>query len=398
SQWVCTVLSSLRRHGITAFTIAGGPHPTFFPEFIQTEGLDAINIGEGEGALVELADCVEHGREVTNIQNLNVKHNGTVHKNPLRPLVDINTLPPPDRTIYLKYEKFRRQRFYNFLVSRGCHFSCSYCFVHKWRDIYQDDQYHRQARLRDIDLIIKEIKQVATLVDIKQIDFSDSTFNLDKKWTIQFLKSYTEHIQLPFMISIRPNLLTEEVVKAIANTQYCAAVRIGVEVGNEKNRSQVLKKNITNAQIYRATDLLKRYKVKVFCYTMYGIPGETFDEASETITMMQKIDPDYVGAHIFKPYPGMEITKKAMADGYVTAQNVSLLGKEEQYQYFHSVLQQPELLQTINLMKVSYVAIHFPRLWPLLKRVARIPVAWPFTIIYSLSNLILLIRYIKISR
>ena len=37
------------------FSAFGGPHPTFFPEMIEEEGIDGICIGEGEEAIVNLA-------------------------------------------------------------------------------------------------------------------------------------------------------------------------------------------------------------------------------------------------------------------------------------------------------------------------------------------------------
>ena len=36
------------------FTIMGGPHPTFYPDMIHQTTLDAICIGEGEEAFLEL--------------------------------------------------------------------------------------------------------------------------------------------------------------------------------------------------------------------------------------------------------------------------------------------------------------------------------------------------------
>ena len=41
------------------FSIFGGPHPTFFPELIEEEGIDGICIGEGEYAMLELVNNLE---------------------------------------------------------------------------------------------------------------------------------------------------------------------------------------------------------------------------------------------------------------------------------------------------------------------------------------------------
>ena len=41
------------------FSIFGGPHPTFFPEMIEAEGVDALCIGEGEQATVDLLNALQ---------------------------------------------------------------------------------------------------------------------------------------------------------------------------------------------------------------------------------------------------------------------------------------------------------------------------------------------------
>ncbi len=66
--------------------IVGGPHPTYSTEMIDRPGIDIICRGEGEHAMLELADALERGQDVTKIRNLYIKtRNGTVHKNPMRP-------------------------------------------------------------------------------------------------------------------------------------------------------------------------------------------------------------------------------------------------------------------------------------------------------------------------
>ncbi len=81
--------------------IVGGPHPTYSPDMIDTPGVDIICRGEGELAMLELADTMERGGDVTSIRNLHVKtRNGTIHRNDLRPPVPLDELPMPDRELY----------------------------------------------------------------------------------------------------------------------------------------------------------------------------------------------------------------------------------------------------------------------------------------------------------
>jgi radical SAM superfamily enzyme YgiQ (UPF0313 family) len=50
--------------------IFGGPHPTYFPEIIEYEQVDYICRGEGEYALLELAEAVEQKKDTSRIRNI----------------------------------------------------------------------------------------------------------------------------------------------------------------------------------------------------------------------------------------------------------------------------------------------------------------------------------------
>ncbi|RLC48758.1 MAG: hypothetical protein DRH70_00145 [Candidatus Coatesbacteria bacterium] len=87
-----------------ALSVFGGAHPTFFPEMIEQPGVDAVCLGEGELALAEFVEALDDGKLPTDVANFWVKDNGTIHRNPVRPLVeDLDTIPFPDREIFCHY-------------------------------------------------------------------------------------------------------------------------------------------------------------------------------------------------------------------------------------------------------------------------------------------------------
>ena len=71
----------------------GGHHCTVAP-LMALDYVDMICVGEGEGTLLELADTVEAGGDVTGIRNLGLVVDGEKVLNPLRPLIeDLDGLP-----------------------------------------------------------------------------------------------------------------------------------------------------------------------------------------------------------------------------------------------------------------------------------------------------------------
>ena len=67
-------------------SVFGGPHPTYFPEYVEEPGVDAVCIGEAEDAILDLVETVESGRPLTGIKNWWFKCDGGVERNPVRPL------------------------------------------------------------------------------------------------------------------------------------------------------------------------------------------------------------------------------------------------------------------------------------------------------------------------
>jgi radical SAM superfamily enzyme YgiQ (UPF0313 family) len=125
---------------LTVPIIVGGPHPTYSPEMIDRPGIDIICRGEGELAMLELADAMQHDRDVTRIRNLHVKaRSGVVHKNDLRPPVPLDDLPMPDRELYYKYRFLRDMPMKRFVSSMGCPYPCTFCHEPVIRAMYKSE-------------------------------------------------------------------------------------------------------------------------------------------------------------------------------------------------------------------------------------------------------------------
>ena len=130
-------VNALREAGIKTLAVAGGYDITFLPQILEHCGLDIVCRGEGEQPLAELCDCVDNGRDCTNIPNLWVKKDGRIYKNQMRHWeMDFDKLPFDDRDLYFDYDSyFKLVPFTQVLAGRGCPYLCSYCFNNGYRKI-----------------------------------------------------------------------------------------------------------------------------------------------------------------------------------------------------------------------------------------------------------------------
>lgn len=302
--------SWLAEEKIAIPTICGGIHPAIAPEeTIRIEGLDMICRGEGESPLLELCGKLERNEDVSTIQNLWIKRNGTVIKNPLRPLLeDLDTLPVPDRSIFNYQELYsEREGRGSFLVGRGCPYNCTYCCNHLLRKIYGSEG--KPIRFRGVDSVIAEIKSIlAAYPFIKTLIFDDDILFLNKGWSEKFAERYSKEVGLPFACNARANLVDRRMVELLRKAG-CYHVKFGLESGNEHICNNVLNRQLTNAHIKTAFALCKEAGLLTESFNMVGIPTETPSAILDTIKLNAAVGVDTLQVTIYQPYPGTKLAE-----------------------------------------------------------------------------------------
>jgi len=384
-KWAVKMSRAIRNElNFSGKILIGGPHPTFFPEVINQDSIDIICRGEGEGAILDLMNNL--GGNITKIKNLWVKENGKIHKNELRPLVEnLDELPIADRSIYYKYKFLGDNPVKTIMASRGCPYNCSFCFNHTLKKMYEGKG--RYLRCRSVENVIKELKHLKENYKVKIIKFYDDTFTLHRKWLFEFLDEYKREIGLPFICLIRLDLEDEEVISKLKEAG-CFMVMVGLESGCEKIRNEVLRKNLTDEQIFNTSRLLKKYKLKFCSGVMVGVPGETLDDVYKTIRLNQRIKADDVYCSVFQPYPRTDLAEYSVKLGYVDKIDVENIGGS----YQNSVLKNKDMNKIINLSYFFYLAVKLPFLMPVINLLIKFP---PNRLFFFIQNLAFSYSYYK---
>lgn len=384
-QWAIKVATEIKKER-NVLTVFGGPHPTYFPEMIENPAVDVVCIGEGEYPMLDIADSIDKGQDISQIPNLWIKKNGKIYKNEIRPLIeDLDSLPFPDRELYYKYLFLKKNPFKAFIAGRGCPYKCSFCFNPKLQEIYKGKG--RYIRFRSPNNIISEIKKVNDTYGLKTVFFFDDIFLLDKKWLRDFTLLYKKEGLPNFACDSRADILDEEIISLIKEAG-CFCVRFGIEAGNEEIRNKILKKNITNDQIINVSRTLKRYGLKFLTYNMVGIPGETIEDAFQTVELNIKIKTNFPRCSILTPYPGTEITKKAEEDGLLEVDPNKFLASAQQYQ---SVVISKYRNQFLNIHSFFQTAVIFPWTWKFIKKLINFPPNFLFRAWWSIVYFFVLV-------
>ncbi len=276
--------------------IFGGIHPTLCPEeVIACPEVDAICIGEGEGALKEYLDSLARDSQPF-VKGIWFKDKyGGIIRNSVRPFQkEIDSLRFPnwdhwDMEYYIKYVDMEKV---GFIASRGCPFSCTFCSNPALRRAMTGDF----VRTRDPEQVIDEIELNFSKYGkhgFKHVRFDDEVFGLDREFLIKFCALYVKkglNRRLPWFCQTRADLLTDEYADLIAQAG-CAIVGLGVETGDDLTRSKVYNKCISNETIIEATARLKKRNVSYLFYMIYNAPHTDRREREKTLKIVKDLNP-----------------------------------------------------------------------------------------------------------
>lgn len=367
-HWALNRAAELRKE-VDAQFIMGGPHATYYPEVIEDSPLDMIFRGESEYAFIKYLDAVDNQSSPDGLANTWFQNKGCVYKSDIGDLVeDLDTLPPPDRELYYSdYPYFRNNENKAFITGRGCPFSCTYCSIAGLRELYKGKG--RFVRFHSPERVIEEIEAVKKNYGLKSVIFQDDTFIIGEERLERLLGLYRDRIKLPFVCHIRADLLTPEIARQLKDAG-CHSVDFGLESGDETLRAKVLGKPISDDVFVRAAGYLHSAGIPFRTTNMFGLPGETLQQALKTVTLNQKLGTRFPSSSIYQPYPRTILGDQVIASGLAGADyDVNNIGST----FFRtSLLDRKDRNQFINLQKLFWPAVRFPRLMPLILKMIKI--------------------------
>ena len=370
------------RQRVHAFSVFGGPHPTFFPEMIEEEGVDAICRGEGDEALPDLIGAMERSRTVTTIANWWIKIDGHVHRNGPRPLiVDLDALPLPDRALVYEKDRFtRRSGLKHFMIGRGCPYNCTYCFNQAFNELYAGQR--PLLRRRGVHNVLEELRWVQTDYSLEFVVFLDDIFVLPQDWVEEFCRKYPQAIGLPFFCNVRPNLVTRDLIRQLKQAG-CVSVGMGIETADDRLRNDLLGRRLSRVQIMQACRIAREEGINLITTNMLGLPTGSLDSDMATLELNAACRPGYANAFLYQPYPRTWL-------GEFTKQQGLMEGSFDDISpsaWDRSILRfaNPKEKRSVeNLNRLFAVAVEWPSLLPLVRWLIRLPRNPLFRLVYKL--------------
>lgn len=299
-------------------TILGGPHASADPVGTLREipSLDLAFRGEGEAAIVAIADALAAGRAVdpASVPGLAVREGGEVRvSDPSFPAdLDALGLPDWDALDPLAYQRFpptlfvKQRPFAPIVVTRGCPYRCTFCAGFTVTG--------RSMRSRSVEHVVGEIELLHRRFGIREIHIEDDNFTWDRDFVIRFSRALAASglgISWTMPNGVRLETLEREMLREM-RAGGCYALVVGIESGSPRILKR-MRKALTLPLIEAKVRLARDEGFPVHAFFMLGYPDETAEDVQATLDLALELDLTGANFHSFRPLPGT-VTGEALRD------------------------------------------------------------------------------------
>lgn len=334
------LVERVRTAGIKIPIVWGGTHPTIAPDE-SLDHADAVCVGEGEAAMLELAERLESGRDPCDVEGFHFRAGGLFGnreaiRNPVRGLAaDLDRLPFPDYgfethwtaekhgLVPAKPENIRgglnRLRI---MTARGCPYSCAFCNNAALMKIHRGKG--KWVRLRSADNVIAEIvAAVRRFPMVEEINIVDDLFFVrDEDEIDEFVVKYLERVNLPLQLDAFPNTITESKVRSLARLPI-ALISMGIQSGSPRTLRDIYQRSTPLAKISDAIDLFHRYRLRAEYHYIVNNPFEPPENLIETMRFVADHHKGPAVLRVFPLafYPGTPLYDRARSDGLIDSRH-----------------------------------------------------------------------------
>jgi len=301
----------IKNHNPKKIVVLGGPHVSFEYEKILDEenSIDFICVKESENSFLELTNIIlralnrnelikDSERDLTKIKGLAFNNSkGEITFTGFPQTIKLNNVPLPAR--YLLTQENFYYRVANVIINRGCPNQCSFCSRQKMSPV---------VRIRNLDSILSEIRDIATFQTYNYINFYDN-ININRKFFHDFCRLFIDNkITIPWGCELRVDTISAEDVQLLKKAG-CRLIATGIESASIK----VLEKNLKYQdpkQVVIGIKHLKAVNIPIQAYFVLGLPGETehtFQETVDFIKLLPFNSDDTINYFVATPYPGSRL-------------------------------------------------------------------------------------------
>lgn len=300
-------------------TAMSGPHVTVLDVETLKESLDLDIVvrGEYDYTILEIVEALEKGRSPKEIEGITYRENGSVRRNPDRPLIqDLDKLPIPAYHLFKALEKYRETVYKTMhgiqaVTSRGCPFvsrGCDFC-------LFPQTIFSSKWRAMSAGRIVELVKYLHEKFKMREIDFDDDEFAVQKKRLFEFSDLLMkENLDVIWSAQCRCDTVNKEALQ-VMHQSGCWRILYGVENGDPQMLQKL--KGLDVETVKQAFKTSEEVGIDVHGAYMIGNPGETWETVKKTISFAKELNSFFAQFSIATPFPGTRFYDYVRNQGFL---------------------------------------------------------------------------------
>jgi radical SAM superfamily enzyme YgiQ (UPF0313 family) len=283
--------------------VIGGVGFSIFPTAaLEYCGADYAIRGDGEIAIVRLADALLGRGSLAEVPGLVTRSNGDYRQNKLEP-VDLSKLELGARDTVDNLRYFREGGMVGFETKRGCASSCTYC-----ADIPAKG---RKSRLRRPEQVAREVSGLADR-GIDHFQTCDSEFNIPYRHAVDICREFIRvglEKRIRWYAYMDPRYFDKRLV-SLMKQAGCVGINFGADHVSP-SLLRTLGRKHTADMVEEAARLCRDHDIVCMFDLLLGAPGETPETLREVVEFVKRVNPDCAGASLgIRIYPGTPLGRK----------------------------------------------------------------------------------------
>lgn len=289
--------------------VAGGHHPTFYPEEVLKMGASLVVKGEGELAALDVISYFMGEKRIEDVKGICYKSDGDIIHNASQSYIeDLDSLPIVDRSLF-DYDAYIKnpedvKSFGHMITSRSCPGRCTFCSKYD-KDI--------KFRYNSAKRVYEEMKYLYETYGVNYFNFQDDAFTINKQRIKGLMSLIINDCKFSprWRCMTRPDCIDFDLLKMMKEGG-CAHISYGFESGDSETL-RLIKKDVTVERMEEVVELTKQAGIRCQANFMVGFPWETKAHIRNTTKLINKLRPKVFrisNGGLLTPFPGTEIYEK----------------------------------------------------------------------------------------
>ena len=321
------------------------------PSLAASAALDFVARAEFDFTIKEIAE----GRRLAEVDGISYRADGRVVHNRERATIENMDVLPWVTEIYRRdlviddyFIGYLLHPYMSLYTGRGCKSRCTFCL---WPQTIGGHRY----RTRSPRNVVDEIAQARRYFpQVKEFFFDDDTFTDDRPRAEEIARGLGE-LGVTWSCNAKANVPYDTL--KIMRDNGLRLLLVGYESGNQQILHNI-KKGMRVEVARKFSQDCRKLGITIHGTFIVGLPGETKDTIEETIRFAQEVDPHTIQVSLAAPYPGTELYREAVMNGWLH-ENSDRLVADNGFQI--SSLQYPHLSneEIFEALKVFYRRFYF---------------------------------------